>query len=249
MRLFGFAAILLTLAAAGPAHAQQDADDFPGGDFFYDGGAIGLVYVPLAIVAAVELGLDPPDSPRLFSPDEGGSPTFANTVPEPYVGIAGAVVAAAIFLPIREGRWFHVKGMAQSVSVTLALTSVGKNLFGRHRPHWSPESNGETDTRRSFPSGHSSTAFSIASYGCLFLHRDGPGVVPGLACGTLLAAAGLTAYSRVRDSRHHGTDVIAGAMLGTVTSAALFAVTESRYQLRVDLTGRSPLSLSWGGRF
>lgn len=240
-------AMLSVLVVAAPASAQDDPDEFPGGELFYSADTIGLVYAPLAIVAAVELGLEPPETPRLFSPDEGGAPSFDNTVPEIYVGLAGAAIAAGIFIPEREGRWYHVKGMSQAVSLTLALTSIGKNVFGRHRPHWSPETSSIEDTRRSFPSGHSSTGFSIATYGCLFLHREGAGIVEGIACASLLAAAGLTAYSRVRDNRHHWSDVIAGASLGVVVSSSMFAISELRYRDAVDEA--TPLALRVGEQF
>lgn len=244
------AAVVISALAAAPARAQEDPDDFPGGSFFYDAGAIGLVYAPLAVVAAVEIGFDPPRLPRLFSSKEGGVARFANTVPELYVGLAGAALATGIFIPIREGRWFHVKGMAQAVSLTLAITSIGKNVFGRRRPHWTTDSDKVPDTRRSFPSGHSSTSFSIASYACMFLQRKELTLQSGLGCTALLAAAGLTAYSRVRDNRHHKSDVIAGALLGTITSTTMFVLAERRYQTELDEAGTpTSLSLGWGGQF
>lgn len=227
-------AIVAAMSIAAPAAAQEDADDFPGGEYFYDAGAVGLVYAPLAIMAAIELGLDPPRSPRLFSSSEGGARRSGDTVPEPYVGIGGALLATAIFVPNREGRWFHIEGMAQSLSLTLMFTSIGKNLFGRHRPHWSASTDDNPDTRRSFPSGHSSTAFSIASYACLFLNRDGLDLVGALGCSGALAAAGLTAYSRIRDHRHHLTDVLAGGLLGTGMSMTTFIIQETRYRDRRD---------------
>jgi membrane-associated phospholipid phosphatase len=152
-----------------------------------------------------------------------------------------------MFIPIREGRWFHLEGMAQSVSLTLAITSVGKNLFGRHRPHWLAGSN-DADTRRSFPSGHSSTGFSIATYSCLFLNREGVNLIGSLGCGALLAAAGLTAYSRIRDRRHHLGDVLAGGFLGTGVSMITFIVAESRYRDRQNLAS-ARVGAGWGVGF
>ena len=226
--------LLLVLLAAGPASAEEDPDAFPGADLFTRPGTVGLVYTPLAIVATVELGFSPPSQPVLFSPEEGGIAESSNTVPELYVGLAGAAIATGLFLAEREGRWYHIEGMAQSISLTLALTSIGKNAFGRHRPHWTLETSAIEDTRRSFPSGHSSTAFSIATYGCLFLHRDGPGLWKGVSCAALMVAAGLTAYSRLGDNRHHGSDILAGATLGITASTSLFLLAETRYRDRLE---------------
>jgi membrane-associated phospholipid phosphatase len=238
--------IAAIVAVAAPAAAQNDPDDFPGGGYFYDAGAIGLVYVPIAVVAAVELGFDPPDIPRWFSTDPGGASPVGNTVPEISVALGGAAIAAVMFGTIREGRWFHLEGMAQSMAVTLAITSVGKNLFGRRRPHWIADSL-DPDLRRSFPSGHSSTAFSIATYGCLFLHREAElDAVRGLSCAALLAAAGLTAYSRIRDNRHHLGDVIAGGALGNGASLIAFILQETRYRNRSDEVAGARVGAGWG---
>ena len=249
-------ALALAVLVASPAAAvAQEADEFPGGEFFYDAGAIGFVYAPLAIVATAELAWDPPQMPRLFDDPLNEDPAFENTVPELYVGLGGAILATGLFASREEGRWFHVKGMAQSISTTLAISSVAKNIFGRRRPHWTPEST-DRDHRRSFPSSHASTTFSLATYGCLFLHRDG-GLdwIDTPLCAGLAAVAGLVAYSRVGDRRHRRSDIIAGALVGVVTSTSFFVWQESRYDraLEGEDTGTEttgfPVGLGWAGSF
>ena len=87
---------------------------------------------------------------------------------------------------------------------------VLKPAFGRERPF---ESNGEThfhlgSSHDSFPSGHATHAFSLAS---VIAYRSKGWVVPVLAYG----AAAFVAYDRMNDRVHFASDVAAGAILGT----------------------------------
>jgi len=62
-------------------------------------------------------------------------------------------------------------------------------------------------TSRSFPSGHSATAFAFAT---------GVGNRLPLVAVPLHAVAGVVAYSRVHTGVHHPGDVVVGSILGTV---------------------------------
>jgi len=87
---------------------------------------------------------------------------------------------------------------------------VLKRAFGRERPI---DSNGETVLRPgsvndSFPSGHATQAFSVAS---VIAIRARGWLIPTLAH----TAATLVAFDRVNDRVHFASDVAAGAVLGT----------------------------------
>jgi membrane-associated phospholipid phosphatase len=87
---------------------------------------------------------------------------------------------------------------------------VLKPAFGRERPE---VSDGETVFRPgtsndSFPSGHATEAFSVAS---VIAMRSKGWVLPALA----YTAAALVAFDRVNDRVHFASDVAAGAALGT----------------------------------
>jgi len=85
---------------------------------------------------------------------------------------------------------------------TMVTTNILKYTVREKRP--------DNDDRDSFPSGHTSSAFSGAS----FVHRRyGWEYALPLYVGAIY-----TAYSRVHVNRHHPQDVIAGAALGMLSS-------------------------------
>ena len=117
--------------------------------------------------------------------------------------------------------WFY-----KSLVYCYSLTLLTKNLVYRERPDGSDG--------QSFFSGHSSTAFCIASYLSLEVNdwydrwettrSDEP---LRLTCkiGTdaaLLAGATYVAYSRMHDEKHYFTDVAVGAAVGTAVGALMY---------------------------
>ena len=99
-----------------------------------------------------------------------------------------------------------------SVLSSIATDLFLKRTFGRERPF---ESNGETVFRPgskhdSFPSGHSTQAFAIASVVAARAHGW---VIPAVA----YTAATLVAFDRVNTRVHFASDVYAGAIVGMFT--------------------------------
>ena len=129
-------------------------------------------------------------------------------------------------LPDSEGRTQFLKSFLTNVAATGAL----KFVIARERPDGSDDN--------SFPSGHTSAAFQGAS----FIHFR-YGLVKGLPA---YAGATFVAYSRVDSDRHYLGDVVAGAVLGTLSSLlfthrlhgleATPVVEEGRYGVRIRLS-------------
>jgi len=115
------------------------------------------------------------------------------------VPVVGALFVAGRFAP--EGRFRAASyDFAQALVVNGAYTGLLKHTVRRDRP--------DASDSLSFPSGHSSTAFSLATVAS---HHYGWKV--GVPAYALAAGIGL---SRIERDRHHLSDVIAGAALGLV---------------------------------
>lgn len=108
--------------------------------------------------------------------------------------------------------------LAQTVVTASALTNWSKVLFHRPRPYRYVASatgtGGAAESGLSFPSGHTSAAFSAAfAYWSMEARRGTAGAkAPQIA--TLVALATTTGVLRVVARKHFPTDVLAGAALG-----------------------------------
>jgi membrane-associated phospholipid phosphatase len=174
------------------------------------------------------------------------------------MGSLGAAATAGIFFGAglifkderaRDTGYLAACAMAQSFLVEHAL----KGLTGRQRPfvadgadHWSgptgffkrydPDYDGLYD---SFPSGHTATAFSVATVVALqYRHRPW---VPILAY-TIAAGVGLT---RVTMGRHWMSDVFVGAVVGHFV-ARLVVRSHTRRQRLVPILGCSGRGIALG---
>ncbi|HEY2479995.1 MAG TPA: phosphatase PAP2 family protein [Solirubrobacterales bacterium] len=133
-----------------------------------------------------------------------------------YSRLSLSAAAALALLGGPRGRRAAVSGLA-SVAVTATVVNVVvKPLARRRRPdrlgHEVPLGRHvPMPSSRSFPSGHSATAFAFAG---------GAGDVVPAASLPLHALAGLVAYSRVHTGVHYPLDAIAGSVLGAAVSQA-----------------------------
>jgi len=110
--------------------------------------------------------------------------------------------------------------LVETAAVTSGLTSLVKYSVGRPRPYsynrdLDESKRTERDAGLSFPSGHTSMAFAMAtSWSWLYMkrHPRSPGVVPVWIGSYALALT--TAVLRPVAGKHFWTDIIAGAGLG-----------------------------------
>jgi len=109
-------------------------------------------------------------------------------------------LAAGLGLPLVEDGshgGVHTARVADALVVTGAITEGLKALTREKRP--------DTDEHNSFPSGHTSAAFTVATVESAMHPKQGA-----------LWFAGATAIglSRVKLKRHHVQDVVVGALIG-----------------------------------
>jgi len=109
-------------------------------------------------------------------------------------------LAAGLGLPLIEDGshgGVHTARVADALLVTGAITEGLKALTREKRP--------DTDEHNSFPSGHTSAAFTVATVESAIHPRQG---------AMWFAGATAIGLSRIKLKRHHTQDVIVGALIG-----------------------------------
>lgn len=217
--------------------------------YLWDGGAVPFLWGALAARIAMDRWMPAREEPLGFGQSEGGAQLSSWEVPGWTVTAMGGVVGLAMAAGSNEARWYHVKGLAETLATGSLVTGALKLTFARHRPDWSGDSTaGFGGGNRSFPSGHSTQAFEIATYAALYLRTHGFDRYrphgsfrwwEGVAYAGIYAGAAMVAGERVYHNRHHLTDVAAGAALGTATSALFFLYQEHRYKQSRSLEHRA----------
>ncbi|MDJ0761695.1 MAG: phosphatase PAP2 family protein [Myxococcota bacterium] len=140
--------------------------------------------------------------------------------------LAVVVLPPMFFLSRRQFRR-HALSMVIWVAVSGALVNITKIVVDRPRP---PEFFAAQDidvhaplgspSDRSFPSGHTQTAFGTATYlSCLY-----PALSP-----IFMAIAALVGVSRIALGVHFPVDVIVGGTVGAVASFIGFRLRNRRY--------------------
>ena len=206
--------ICAPLSAQSPDPGTSDDWDAPINNVLLGGLLLGTL-------AAVELGLtDGLDEG--IKPRPEGEDSFVRKAPRALDSPAVLGIAAATFLvgeladdDVTSETGLHT---LETLALTSLVTSAVKVVVGRSRPN--PDSppdefdsfNGH-DSYRSFPSGHTSRAFALATVVTLELD-DQASWIPFVAY-PLATWVGVT---RVLDRDHWPTDVLAGAALGLLTA-------------------------------
>ena len=150
-----------------------------------------------------------------------------NRLGNPLVG------SSLIALSYAAGRATGNSGLAESSARAAAgflatgiVTQSLKWAVGRPRPELGPDSDelrpGSFDNDyQAWPSGHASVAFSLATSVAMESDRAWVGAVA-------YGLAGVTAWSRIAADRHWTSDVVAGAVIGTVATRATIRWLEAR---------------------
>jgi membrane-associated phospholipid phosphatase len=158
--------------------------------------------------------------------------------------LIGAVVLIGTLFP-GEGRntWDESWTIGEAYATSSLTTFVLKSVVMRPRPGAGPEAGVGT---HSFPSGHSTAAFTAAT---LIECNSGPAL--GLPAYGL---ASFTAFERVEEGRHYPSDILAGAAIGTVSAGIIDAlhwgsggeggIARPQKKLALDMDGLRGFTLS-----
>jgi membrane-associated phospholipid phosphatase len=114
---------------------------------------------------------------------------------------AYSLLGTALILPAAREDWEGFRQAAYSIGSAAVVTQIGKALVDEERPN-----NKDDD---SFPSGHTTNAFSSATT----LHRRYGWKIGAPA----YVVATLTGVARERAREHHWYDVVAGAAIGSIS--------------------------------
>ena len=154
-------------------------------------------------------------------------------IPFTYLGDGLFAVAVIILLMVMR-RWPQAWQVLISFLLAALLAQILKNLFSMPRP-WEVFEHGEKYayfidgvTRRgfsSFPSGHSTTVFALATMLAIFEKNKKWNVV-------YLLIAVAVGYSRIYLGQHFLTDVLMGSFLGVMTAVIVHWIFAERFRSR-----------------
>lgn len=125
--------------------------------------------------------------------------------------------------------------IAETMVVTQWVTRMVKLAVARERPYAHYGQSDSPEASLSFPSGHTSRAFALATSAGLIAHVRGYSIEP-IIWAVGMSLAGTSAYLRIAADSHYLTDVLAGAALGA--SAGLTVPWLMRRDVEVVATGR-----------
>lgn len=240
-----WAALLFVLPLAAQAPDTTKTEEKPPAPLFTTRDALvaGGFLVGAAALAPFDRALDDALHEPVLQSRRAlrGGATFFRLLGHPGVGIlSGSAYAAGL---ITRKRGLADAGLHTIESVLLAnvVTEVGKDLVGRARPSRSPDDpynvgfgrGFKSDDFRSFPSGHSSTAFAAAAAATSEVGHWAPKY--HTATGIVLySGATLVALSRMYNQAHWASDVIIGAAVGTFSGWKMVHYNHARPRNPVD---------------
>ena len=122
----------------------------------------------------------------------------------------------------------------ESILITNGLSMTIKDIVQRKRPFiYNPDApykeKKEKDAVRSFYSGHTANAFNSAVFvSTVFSDYYAQSPWRYAVWGTTLTLASTTGYLRYYSGKHYPTDIIAGAIIGSITGWAIPALHRNR---------------------
>jgi len=222
----------LSLCAPAPAQERFPYELKPWLDAGLTAGGVALV----GGAVAVYLGQDPltPDEIAALDPadlngfDRSASEQWSTAAADVSDVLVWTMMAApvglAIATPGSRPSWTVAAIWGEALLLNNGVVQLIKGVANRTRPYVyndDPDIPGElrleVGARRSFPSSHTANAFASAVFFSSVyakLHPDSP-ARPWVWAGTMTLAA-TTGYLRYRAGKHYPTDLIGGAVIGSL---------------------------------
>ena len=229
-----------TVTPSDTAHKAQQKTLFTYRDALLAGGfaALTVLMFPADQAIARKLTDSSLTTNRFFQNSANGLEGI--TAPGAYI-IGGGLYAV--------GRLAHKPNLAdlgwhgtESVILATAITGVLKGTMGRARPFVTNDTNpadfrlgggfGDAD-RQSFPSGHTTTAFAVASSVTSETRRLYPNAVKFVA-PVMYGGATLVGLSRMYHNKHWASDVVLGAGIGTFSGIKVVRYSHAHPHNKVD---------------
>lgn len=173
-----------------------------------------------AILGIAVLTADAPAARALHGAASPGTLTTARQFarmgdPTGILPIVGGVALAGIVTGNRSLQRAAAHS-AEAVALASVTVEIGKYLMGRERPYADPDLDGMdflhySASSPAFPSGHTAAAFALATSLGDAIDR------PWARVGLYALAAG-TGWARMEAEAHWLSDVLAGAVIGTVSA-------------------------------
>jgi undecaprenyl-diphosphatase len=153
---------------------------------------------------------------KIFNYSEGGGNLLMDEKTATNLGKLGNGVAG-VSIAVLQVVFDQENGLKTSRALVLATAShiTLSAIARRHRPR---NRNDFLPWPSSFPSGHTTSAFTLA--GSLAYSYGWVGGIPGYLAATSIA------ISRIRENRHWASDIVAGAFIGTYWARASFRAAE-----------------------
>ncbi len=188
---------------------------------------IFLVLAVILIAISAPVFADP-----IYPLDPSSVNAFDRLTMQPYnkaLDVAGDITSIvslatpAVFLALPSSEYLNVGVMyAETLALTFGTSVLLKSLVNRERPYMYfdgyPEKEVKSgDSNKSFPSRHTAMAFASATFTSYVFSKyypDSEWKAPVIALSYGLAAT--TAALRMLSGNHFATDVLTGALVGTV---------------------------------
>ena len=184
------------------------------------------------VLAAVPSGVSTWVPPECAPCDPNSVPPFDRWVIRPVL-TGWAVASDVTLVTLFVGTWLdlaqrpngvkHVAASAEAAAWMLGISQLTKMFAERLRPVMYTEdardAASEITSQRSFPSGHTSMAFALATSFWLSTKGD-----PALKRWLVMGGAVTVGVMRVAAAEHFPSDVLVGAALGTATAIVVHEV-------------------------